>query len=268
MTSASEVSALLATVDLFSGLDPESLARLVGVVEICEVPGGTVLMRQDETAEYVFVVLAGRLQVRVRDSSGRIQPRGPRGSGRSGRGDGPHQRRGPDRNGDRRPRLHVPSPGGRRVRPPGRRRPCAVAADRQPDRGPDASQPSGPGGAAAGRDDHPGTAGHRDRGARSRRAPPCHASQSGARRHEHFPGRRQTPTSPPSSSGTPWWCSSASRAPLRGPGGASGSPTSWCWSPRPARMPAQREGGGVLGEHRDAIGTQVDLVLVAIRRGR
>ena len=70
VTSAAEVSSLLATVDLFSGLDPESLARLVGVVEICEVPGGTVLMRQDEAAEYVFVVLAGRLQVRVRDDSG------------------------------------------------------------------------------------------------------------------------------------------------------------------------------------------------------
>jgi len=70
VTSAAEVSSLLATVDLFSGLDPVSLARLADVVEICEVPGGTVVMRQGEAADYVFVVLSGRLQVQVRDSSG------------------------------------------------------------------------------------------------------------------------------------------------------------------------------------------------------
>ena len=70
VTGSAEVATLLASVDLFSGLAPESLARLAEVVEVSEVPGGTVLMRQGETADYVFVVLAGRLQARVRDSAG------------------------------------------------------------------------------------------------------------------------------------------------------------------------------------------------------
>ncbi len=70
MTGVTEISSLLSTVDLFSGLDPGSLARVAEVVELCEVPGGTVLMRQGEVADFVFVVLAGRLQARVRDGTG------------------------------------------------------------------------------------------------------------------------------------------------------------------------------------------------------
>ena len=70
MTVATDVPSLLAAVDVFSGLDAACLGRLADAVELCEVPGGTVLMRQGEAADFVFVVLAGRLQARVRDGSG------------------------------------------------------------------------------------------------------------------------------------------------------------------------------------------------------
>ncbi|MBI3825899.1 MAG: anion permease [Candidatus Rokubacteria bacterium] len=61
--SAADYAALLARVDLFSGLDRLRLARLAAHLELCRFQDGGVLCRQDDPGDALYVVVRGQLGV-------------------------------------------------------------------------------------------------------------------------------------------------------------------------------------------------------------
>lgn len=68
--SLSEDAATLAAVPLFQGVDPARLKLIAFTAERQTVPAGTVLVRQGEPGDAVFVVLSGEASVHVDTADG------------------------------------------------------------------------------------------------------------------------------------------------------------------------------------------------------
>ncbi len=59
-----------ADIELFEHLTEDDRAVLAGVVEVREVPGGTILFRAGEPGESLFVVRKGEIELHIKDTAG------------------------------------------------------------------------------------------------------------------------------------------------------------------------------------------------------
>jgi predicted acylesterase/phospholipase RssA len=70
MTAAADLGALLSASPLFAGFDAENLRWLASAMERRELPGGTLLFRQGEPGDALYLVVHGRLRVTVAGDRG------------------------------------------------------------------------------------------------------------------------------------------------------------------------------------------------------
>jgi CRP-like cAMP-binding protein len=65
------VEEVLRRAGIFQGVDPESVEALAGEFEVVDAPRGTVLFREGEPGESLFIVLSGKVKLGRRSPDGR-----------------------------------------------------------------------------------------------------------------------------------------------------------------------------------------------------
>src|SRR5947207_7275134 len=71
MTNAIMNTSLLKTIPFFAALPPEQLARLFPAIQHRHYPRNSYMLRAEERADGLYVVLAGRAKVLIEDGEGR-----------------------------------------------------------------------------------------------------------------------------------------------------------------------------------------------------